>query len=143
MTLPFAAGLNDALARHHDELVDDLFDVIERQNERKAPEGREIVHMSRDEISQTIHGLRAVIAEALEGAGDERRRHFFDTLFPGLRAAGVRLTDIIGMVPLLFVQITRAAVTNLPAGQRRDATKWVAEFSFHYTLDVVRVWAPE
>ncbi|HEU4535035.1 MAG TPA: hypothetical protein VFS00_13000, partial [Polyangiaceae bacterium] len=138
-----AAGLNDALARHHDELVDDLFDVIERQNARKARSGREIVYMSRDEIAQAMHGVRSVIAEALEGAGDDCRRHFFDTLFPGLRDVGMRFTDVIGLVTLLFVQITRAVVLELPAEQCRDATNWVAEFSLYYTLDVTRVWVPE
>jgi hypothetical protein len=141
--LPFAVGLNAALARHHDELVDALLDVIERQNARKAPEGRAIVHMSRAEIAQTIHGLRAIIAEGLEGSADVRRRHFFDTLFPGLRDAGVRFTDVVGMIPLLFVQITRAVVSDLPAEQHAAAVNWVAEFSFYYTLDLTRVWVPE
>ncbi|HEU4411146.1 MAG TPA: hypothetical protein VFS43_38190, partial [Polyangiaceae bacterium] len=109
---------------------------------RKALEGRELVHMARDEISQTIHGLRSIIAEGLEGEGDERWRHFFETLFPGLRDAGVRLEDLIGMVPLLFCHVARIAAVRLPADQRDDAVRWAAEFSYGYAIAVARVWVP-
>ncbi len=141
--LPFAAGLNAALARHHDELVDALASAIERQNERKAPEGRQIVHMARAEVSQAVFGLRAVLAEALEGAGDERRRHFFGTLFPGLRDAGVRLSEVVGMAPLLFAHVTRFAMLSLPPEQHDEAAAWIAEYAFHHTVDLARVWVPE
>lgn len=143
MTLPFAAGLNEALERYHDEFVEDMFNTLERQNARKARSGHEVIYISRDELAQAVHGAYTVIAEALEGSSDECRRHFFDTLFPGLRDLGLRFSDVIGLVTAFFVHITRAIVLELPAEQRRDATNWVAEFSLHYVLDVTRVWVPE
>jgi hypothetical protein len=143
MPPPFAAPLNALLAQHHDELAGALYDAIARQNEQKARDGRQIVHMGRDEMSQSVHGMRAVLAEALEGSSDVLRRNFYETLFPGLRDAGVRLTDMIGTVPLLYCHVVRIAVTHLPPELRDDAARWVAEYAFRYAADVARVWVPD
>ncbi|HEU4411724.1 MAG TPA: hypothetical protein VFS43_41155 [Polyangiaceae bacterium] len=143
MPPPFAAQLNALLARHRDELVEALYGAIERQNEQKALEGRQIVDMSRDEMSQSVHGLRAVLAETLAGATDELRRNDYETLFPGLRDAGVRLTDMVGTLPLLYCHVVRIATAHLPPDLRDDDAHWVGEYAFRHATDIVRVWVPD
>ncbi len=137
----------DCFRQCFDEHVPELVHVfatearMARAEAEKFGEPPVVSAETEQDFLQMIHGLRAIMLEALEG--DENgpaRSVYVETLFASLRSAGVPLTRIVPMASALFVHIAALCIPMTPAGQQSEARAWLASFTRGYLQDLLNAW---
>lgn len=141
--LEFAAPLVASIEKRYPELLqlalNDMVEFEEEVRSRNEPL-TPLPHKERN-LRQMLHGLREVIGEAL--GGDEhgpKRTLFMESLYPGLRSVGVKMTHIVPTTVGLFVHVTAICLPDVPPHMRSSAQKWLAIFARRYIDEMMEIY---
>jgi hypothetical protein len=132
---PSQAAMLELLETQRTTFTDDLKRLA---TEDPAPPG--LRPTTPEELEQMANGFFAMLAEGLQGTSSEIRTFYLETLLPSLRDSGVKAKPMIGGSARVILQLTGSLVAAVPAGERANATAFLARFLGDYLGDIADVW---
>ena len=86
---------------------------------------------------QFLNAFETLVVEALEGAGDEKRRFIFDTAIPAMVAQGQTAVDFARGHTTFFVALGHRILERVARDECPGAELWLSRFLGDYCAEVV------
>ncbi len=126
--------IRNALMEAFTAIRPDLDAVVERMAAAAPEEERN--DYSPETTGQFLNAFEALMLEALEAAGDEKRRFILDTAVPALVAQGSTPSDLMRGHVAFFAVLAHRMLERVPAEQCANAEVWLSRFMGDYCAEV-------
>jgi hypothetical protein len=127
--------IRGTLLRAFNEVRPGLDDVVASMV-AQIPE-EELADYDPDSVGQFLNALEALVVEALEDSGDEKRRFIFDTAIPAMVAQGQTAVDMARGHTTFFVALGHRVLERISPDECPGAEAWLSRFLGDYCAEVV------